>query len=159
MEKDQSNLDSLLSRLESLITRQEDFSREINELRSEIFRLQHKEDIQEEKEEVSQKELVENEAETSQPVKAKIKTDPPIPAQKTKTERERPRLQVRTDLEKFIGENLINKIGIAITVIGVGIGVKYSIDHDLITPLMRVISGYVTGIVLLIVGIRLKSNY
>ncbi|HSQ48029.1 MAG TPA: PspC domain-containing protein, partial [Lutibacter sp.] len=30
------------------------------------------------------------------------------------------------DWEKFVGENLINKIGIAITVIGVGIGAKYS---------------------------------
>jgi len=159
MEEDQSNLDSLLSRLESLIARQEDFSREINELRSEIFRLQHNEDIQEEKEEISEKELIENKAGSSQPLKAKNKTGPLIPAPKTKTKKERPRLQIKTDLEKFIGENLINKIGIAITVIGVGIGVKYSIDHDLITPLMRVITGYVTGIVLLIVGIQLKRNY
>ncbi len=31
------------------------------------------------------------------------------------------------DLEKYIGENLISKIGIAILIIGVAIGAKYSI--------------------------------
>ena len=42
----------------------------------------------------------------------------------------------KLDVEKFIGENLINKIGIAITIIGVAIGVNYSIEHDLISPLL-----------------------
>ncbi|HSK12079.1 MAG TPA: hypothetical protein VK907_02635, partial [Phnomibacter sp.] len=43
------------------------------------------------------------------------------------------------DLEKFIGEDLISKIGIVILVIGVGIGTKYAIDHDLISPLTRIL--------------------
>ena len=34
------------------------------------------------------------------------------------------------DLEKFIGENLINKIGIAILVLAIGFFVKYAIDND-----------------------------
>ena len=62
-------------------------------------------------------------------------------------------------LEKFIGENLINKIGIAILVIGVAIGAKYSIEHDLISPLTRIVLGYLTAIALLLVGIKLKKNY
>lgn len=66
---------------------------------------------------------------------------------------------IRTDAEKFIGENLINKIGIVITVIGVAIGAKYSIDHELISPLARIILGYLSGLGLLGIGIRLKKNY
>lgn len=64
-----------------------------------------------------------------------------------------------SDLEKFIGENLISKIGILIVVIGVAIGVKYSIEHKLISPLTRIVLGYGTGLALLLVGMKLKKNY
>jgi hypothetical protein len=63
------------------------------------------------------------------------------------------------NFEKFIGENLINKIGIAITIIGVAIGTKYSIEHQLISPVMRIILGYLLGIALISLGIRLKKKY
>jgi uncharacterized membrane protein len=63
------------------------------------------------------------------------------------------------NLEEFIGGNLINKIGILVLIIGVGIGVKYAIDHDLISPLMRIILGYLVGVGLLLFGIRLKKQY
>ncbi len=62
-------------------------------------------------------------------------------------------------VEKFIGENLINKIGIAITIIGVAIGTKYSIEHQLISPVTRIILGYLLGIGLIVLGIRLKKKY
>lgn len=65
----------------------------------------------------------------------------------------------KSNLEKFIGENLINKIGIAIIVIGVGIGAKYSIDNDLISPLTRIILGYMFGLGLMGFGIKLKKDY
>ncbi|GJM61408.1 DUF2339 domain-containing protein [Persicobacter diffluens] len=61
--------------------------------------------------------------------------------------------------EKFIGENLINKIGIFILVLGVGIGAKYAIDHDLISPLARIIMGYLMGIGLLGFSFKLKAKY
>jgi uncharacterized membrane protein len=61
--------------------------------------------------------------------------------------------------EKFIGENLINKIGIAILIIGVGIGTKYSIENDLISPLTRVILGYLIGLSLLGIGMKLKAGF
>ena len=64
-----------------------------------------------------------------------------------------------SNLERFIGENLINKIGIAITVIGVAIGAKYAIDHRLINPVTRIILGYLVGLVLLFFAYRLKKNY
>jgi len=67
--------------------------------------------------------------------------------------------KINFDWEKFIGENLINKIGIAILIIGVGIGAKYSIENDLISPLTRVILGYLVGLGLLGIGIKLKKKY
>lgn len=65
----------------------------------------------------------------------------------------------KSDLEKFIGENLINKIGILITIIGVAIGAKYSIDNELISPISRIGLGYLTGILLLALGFKLKGKY
>ncbi len=67
--------------------------------------------------------------------------------------------EIKSELEKFIGENLINKIGIIILVIGVAIGAKYSIDHNLINPLTRIILGYLSGAVLLGFGFKLKAKY
>ncbi len=67
--------------------------------------------------------------------------------------------KINFNWEKFIGENLINKIGIAILIIGVGIGAKYSIENDLISPLTRVVLGYLVGLGLLGVGMKLKAKY
>ena len=66
---------------------------------------------------------------------------------------------VRSNIERFIGENLINKIGIAVTVIGVGIGTKYAIDHQLVSPLVRIILGYLVGFGLLFFAVWLKRQY
>ena len=63
------------------------------------------------------------------------------------------------NLEQFIGENLISKIGILIMIIGVVIGARYTIEHDLISPLTRIILGYLVGIGLLVFGIKLKEKY
>lgn len=62
------------------------------------------------------------------------------------------------DLEKFIGENLINKVGIVITIIGVAIGARYAIDHNLISPAMRIVAGYGLGAGLLAFALRLKDK-
>jgi uncharacterized membrane protein len=70
-----------------------------------------------------------------------------------------PKFEVKSDLEKFIGENLINKIGIIITIIGVSIGAKYSIEHELISPLTRIILGYFSGFILLGFGLKFKKKY
>ncbi len=65
----------------------------------------------------------------------------------------------RVDFERFIGENLISKIGIVVLIIGVGIGVKYSIDNNLISPLTRIILGYAIGFGIAGLAIRLKAKY
>ena len=64
-----------------------------------------------------------------------------------------------SDLEKIIGESWINKIGILIVIIGVAIGAKYSIENELISPLTRIILGYMMGIGLLGFGIKLKPKF
>jgi uncharacterized membrane protein len=63
------------------------------------------------------------------------------------------------NLELFIGQNLISKLGILITIIGVFIGVKYSIDNNLISPATRIALGYLLGIVLFRFSQKLKTNY
>jgi len=65
----------------------------------------------------------------------------------------------KTPIEEFIGTNLLNKIGIAVLVIGIGIGAKYAIDHELISPLTRIVLGYLCGIVLIVLATRLKAKY
>ncbi len=160
MFNNQDKINKLQKKLDRLSSRQDDFAKEIIKLRIELIRLKNPGEenpsdsleiqsetqqnnfrIDKEQEQVSSKFSMENES---------IR----YTALKTKS---RPRINI--DFEKFIGENIINKIGIAITIIGVGIGAKYSIDHDLISPLTRIILGYLTGIVLLAIGIKLKNNY
>ncbi|AHM63252.1 hypothetical protein D770_25035 [Flammeovirgaceae bacterium 311] len=65
----------------------------------------------------------------------------------------------KSDLEKFIGENLINKIGIIIIVFGVAVGAKYAIDNELISPLTRIIMGYGAGLALIAFAMYLKKDY
>jgi len=63
------------------------------------------------------------------------------------------------DLEKFIGENLVNKIGIAILVLAIGFFVKYAIDNDWIGPVGRVGIGILCGGILTGLAHRLRTNY
>ena len=63
------------------------------------------------------------------------------------------------DIEKFIGENLFNKIGIAVLVFGIGFFVKYAIDKDWINEYGRVVIGIFCGIVLVGLAHYLRKNY
>lgn len=64
-----------------------------------------------------------------------------------------------TDFEKFIGENLISKIGILILVLGVGFFVKYAIDKDWINEYGRTAIGLLTGGVLIGVAHYMRKQY
>lgn len=161
MSDKKDKINRLFEKQETLEKKQEVLSNEIDELRHELIRLQNSEcePLEDEKETVilnesllddlknigSSNELEEEKIQTEIPT-----TQAPVVIKSSK---------VKSDLEKFIGENLINKIGIAITVIGVAIGAKYSIDNDLISPLTRIILAYLTGIGLLGFGIKLKKKY
>lgn len=65
----------------------------------------------------------------------------------------------RTDFERFIGENLINKIGIAILVVGVGLFVKFAIDKDWINEWSRVGIGLLAGALLIGFGHFLRKSF
>jgi hypothetical protein len=63
------------------------------------------------------------------------------------------------DLEKFIGENLINKIGILILVLGISYFVKYAIDKDWINEPARVGIGMLSGALIMGVAHKLRQKY
>ena len=159
-------LQFLLDRLEVLSQQQAAFAREISDLRKEINRLAAADTTP-----GNQPTLSEQTTLMKPPVKpTTTAASPPTQpsevidaSQRTTTPANSPPPEKssleKSSLEKFIGENLINKIGIAITVIGVAIGAQYSIEHDFISPLARIILGYLFGIGLLGVGMRLKTKY
>lgn len=66
---------------------------------------------------------------------------------------------INREMEDFIGTNVISKVGILITIIGVFIGAKYAIDNELISPFMRILAGYLASATLIIVAFRLKKKY
>lgn len=53
------------------------------------------------------------------------------------------------DIEKFIGENLANKAGITVLVLGIAFFVKYAIDKNWINEAGRVIVGILSGSILI----------
>lgn len=80
---------------------------------------------------------------------------PPGPPQKGARERF---LDNNPDLEKFIGENLINKIGIAILVLGLGFLMRYAIGKNYINEVGRVLIGVGAGAVLMYIAHRLRNK-
>jgi uncharacterized membrane protein len=68
-------------------------------------------------------------------------------------------LRNNSDLEKFIGENLINKIGIAVLVLGIAFFVKYAIDQNWINEVGRVCIGLGCGGLLIGLAHYLRNSY
>ena len=157
MTEHDNQINQLRDQLELLLRKQNDFSKEIDQLRVEINRLKPAEETKAEKSviPVEPTRPHEKEAEADVAVKQPLITGKATyrPTTVSKTPK------IKSDLEKFIGENLINKIGIIITVIGVAIGVKYSIEHNLLSPLTRIILAYLVGTGLLVFGLKLREKY
>ncbi|MEW7292137.1 DUF2339 domain-containing protein [Aquimarina sp. 2304DJ70-9] len=63
------------------------------------------------------------------------------------------------DLEKFIGENLINKLGILILVLGISYFVRYAINKDWINEPARVGIGVLVGSLIIGIAHRLRKKY
>ena len=68
-------------------------------------------------------------------------------------------LERNPDLEKFIGENLINKIGIAILVLGLGLLLQYAIGKGYIGETAQTLIGIASGGVLLFIAHRLREKF
>lgn len=67
--------------------------------------------------------------------------------------------QRNPDLEKFIGENLINKIGVLILVLGISYFVKFAIDKNWINEPARVGIGILAGSLVLFIAHKLRQKY
>ncbi|MEI7499437.1 MAG: DUF2339 domain-containing protein [Bacteroidota bacterium] len=145
MPENSKKIIQLHDKLETLLKKQASFQGELDNLRKEIEFLKLS-DI----------------ADNSVDQQANIIPEPSLPRQEknaTSSSTEIKKPKIKSDIEKFIGENLINKIGIVFTIIGVGIGAKYAIDHDLISPWTRIILGYLVGLALFGFAIRLKKQF
>lgn len=151
MDEQQKKLRELNAKTSQLEQLQENLMREIIRLKKELYDLTQqleKETLQ--KSNVKDENIIKQVEAITKPVRkpaAASLSSTPGPA------------KADTPWEEFIGSNLLNKIGIAILVIGIGFGVKYAIDHQLLNPLTRVILGYIAGAALLVIAMRLKKNY
>ena len=162
MDGNTDKLNDLLSRLNSLTRKQEDFAQEISELREEILNITRSSNQPEPTQPFKENTKVEikDQPNTSKPAQINQPSTLPntFPEYKPNGKNNNRNKRYR-NLEKVIGENLISKIGIAILVLGVAIGTKYAIEHELISPLTRIIMGYMVGVVLLGFAMKLKRNY
>jgi uncharacterized membrane protein len=164
MTEEQSQVQHLQQKLADLQKRQELFHIEIQQIKAEIDELKKMQEapatgvemIPTKDLDIKPSEPAKSPEEKSIPkqtVEARQTEVPPVSKTNIPVEKR------ESELERFIGENLINKIGIAITIIGVAIGAKYAIDHDLISPLTRIILGYLVGFGLLFFAVRLKKQF
>ena len=152
-----NKLNQLSEQLESLVKRQESFIKEIVGLRKEIRELQKSEPEKTTETFEQTKETVDTEKneqikeiQESNTIKPR-KPKPPI--------FKKPKFNKKSNIEKFIGENLISKLGIIIIVIGVALGAKYAMDKEMLGPLARTVMAYFFGLALLAVAIKLKAKY
>jgi len=150
----------LLDKLNALLKKQSMFQQEINELEQRIVRLKVEEAIISTAPEPAVQELKSTTTKSHEKV---IPKKEPLKQYISKTSPKTAdfweRSGITTEIEQFIGTNLINKIGMIVVIIGVGIGAKYAIDNNLISPLMRIILGYLVGGVLAFFAVHLKKKY
>ncbi|MCR9153864.1 MAG: DUF2339 domain-containing protein [Bacteroidetes bacterium] len=137
-------------KLNQLLTKQATFAQEIQDLRRQIEILKYKSSL-DLKSEPAPKPILETATE------AQASTKEYRPAESIPKKKSSPSLKL--DIERFIGENLINKIGILLTIIGVVIGGKYAVDNNLISPVMRLVLAYLLGGLLLGLALKLKAKY
>jgi uncharacterized membrane protein len=165
----------LLLRLENLQVRHEGFQAEIKALKDELHALQSPGTASERTVPVSAatepnivQPAVHYPPKKPEPILASTNVPPPRierpifstpPAQPNFADKFKRENLGKSDFEKFIGENLISKIGILILILGVGIGAKYAIDHDMVSPLTRIVLGYLVGICLMAFAVKLKAKY
>ncbi len=158
-------IEKLLQRIAELQTKQNEFQKEISRLRFEVKKLSEGNTSEKSYGRITETDLPasplvslveEMPQKPESPVKQGV---PPLPPKPLQTDRQTEASALKEGVESFVGTNLINKIGILITIIGVGIGTKYAIDNELINPLTRIVLSYIFGTGLLLVAIRLKKKY
>lgn len=166
----QTQIAELVKRLNSIILQQKEFNKEISALKTQIQALRSQAlatpssqnqpptspSVKEQKKETST-------LQSSNPVVQSQSVSPPTIKTETPANydtKAASRFKKKPgNWEKFIGENLISKIGILIILIGVVIGTKYAIEHDMISPLTRIVLGYLSGTALLTLALKFREKY
>ena len=161
---DPQKINELEQRIGNLLYRQSVVYNEIKQLENELAELKRQSNFSSVSTANTVKTSVEQPIERPTETLAEKATEKPVITAPTapKPQISAPKINLPkqpSDLEKIIGESWINKIGILIVVIGVAIGAKYSIENELISPLTRIILGYLMGIGLLGFGIKLKPKF
>ncbi|GAA4278637.1 DUF2339 domain-containing protein [Aquimarina mytili] len=101
----------------------------------------------------------ENELATSDKTTAPILKKPITPPKPPKPGLWKRFKEKNPDLEKFIGENLINKLGVLILVLGISYFVRYAINKDWINEPARVGIGVLVGSLIIGIAHRLRKKY
>ncbi|QYM79198.1 DUF2339 domain-containing protein [Horticoccus luteus] len=91
---------------------------------------------------------------TSPPVLAPTKLSP-VTVTAAATPPTRPRLAI--DWEQFMGAKLFAWLGGLALFLGIAFFVKYSFEHDLIPPEVRVSLGFLASVVLVVTGLKIRS--
>lgn len=151
----QHKIDLLYKKLEDLHKQQANFNDKIIRLRFQIDKLQQQIKPQQVASTVVEKTIIQKTTAVLSVEQEEKRVIKPI----AKPKKKKKESLLKADLERFIGENLINKIGILILVIGVAIGVKYAINNNIITPIARIVLGYVVGFGLIGFAYKLKEKY
>lgn len=149
MEEKEKNIQELLQRVDHLVRQQKILQDEVQRLRGDIFKLKS---IETDSTPEERPEIVPSPA--APVAQGAPAARHPSPGAQSPSPESR-----KSAWEEFIGENLLNKAGIAVLVLGIAFGAKYSIDHDLINPLTRIVLGYLSGIILLGIALRLKERH
>lgn len=165
-------INDLSIKLDDLLKKHEDFSVQINNISAEIAKLKNIEillnkPIQTQEDSITLNAFVEIKKNTAHDTTTPKQDKEVILQQESSMQYESNKGSIKREVlsprnntfEKYVGENLISKVGVIITVIGVAIGAKYSIDNDLVSPTMRIFLGYVIGGLLLSVGLKLRNKY
>jgi uncharacterized membrane protein len=162
MDSNDKKVNLLATKFVILLNKQEALNKEISSLKNEIDNLKNiSSDVKEKPSPQEKYNPIETKTYKSIEGFPKQKTDN-LTIEPAKVKRQKFILKkptIKSDIEKFIGENLINKIGIIVIIIGVSIGAKYAIDNNLISPTIRIILGYLVGLGLFIFALKLKENY
>src|SRR5437762_2188665 len=85
-------------------------------------------------------------------------TKPIMPIEEVQMETVAPPAARTIDWEQFMGAKMFAWIGGFALFLGVAFFVKYSFEHNLIPPELRVAIGFLTGIVLVVGGVALKRK-
>ena len=136
-------INQLQTRLDKMVEYQDYFYREINQIRAELKTLK----TSNSKDETTKPPIVEQPV---PPIETAAKPFPRPPVERQRQPENTTYQSAKTppvycsnsNVEEFVGKNLISLIGIIITVLGVGIGAKYAIDRNLISPTARILIGY-----------------